>query len=171
MRPALPIWYQRTSCASCNGCIGSNNLSEGCKLAGASTKRQQVGRLQDAQLNSISQVPMQPTDQQDMTISGKAHSGSAIYIAWLVIPIPLQTGVVCCPHRRRASFAGGADLAQGDRDDLQQLDKAVRGRLLELQILKLSAQCTTSQAQHAALLDVGASTQPKVCKVLVHSYI
>ena len=56
-------------------------------------------------------------------------------------------------------------MAEGDRDDLQQLDKAVRGRLLELQLLKQSAQCQSSQAQHAALLDVGSSTQPKVCSL------
>lgn len=64
--------------------------------------------------------------------------------------------------------AGGVDLAQGDRDDLQQLDKAVRGRLLELQILKLSAQCKQSQAQHATLLDVGSSAQPKVPHQQMH---
>lgn len=59
--------------------------------------------------------------------------------------------------------AGGTDLSESDREDLQQLERAVRGRLLELQLLKLSAQSQKGQAQHAALLDVSSSTsQPKV---------
>ena len=59
--------------------------------------------------------------------------------------------------------AGGTDLSESDRQDLQQLERAVRGRLLELQLLKLSAQSHKGQAQHAALLDVSSSTaQPKV---------
>lgn len=59
--------------------------------------------------------------------------------------------------------AGGTDLTQGDRDDLQQLERAVRGRLLELQLLKLAVQSQNGQEQHTALLDVASSTtQPKV---------
>ena len=59
--------------------------------------------------------------------------------------------------------AGGTDLSASAREDSQQLERAVRGRLLELQLLKLSAQSQKGQAQHAALLDVSSSTaQPKV---------
>ena len=65
--------------------------------------------------------------------------------------------------------AGGTDLTEGDRQDLQQLEQAVRGRLLELQLLKLSAQSQAGQAQHASLLDVGTSTaQPKVGSLRCH---
>ena len=58
---------------------------------------------------------------------------------------------------------GGADMAGADRDDLEQLERAVRGRLLEVQILKLSAQCRASQTQFDAYLDVANTTaRPKV---------
>ena len=59
--------------------------------------------------------------------------------------------------------AGGADIAGADREDLEQLERAVRGRLLETQILKLSAQCRASQSQFDAYLDVAStSAKPKV---------
>ena len=58
---------------------------------------------------------------------------------------------------------GGADIAGADREDLEQLEQAVRGRLLEVQILKLSAQCRASQSQFDAYLDVANTTsRPKV---------
>ena len=54
-------------------------------------------------------------------------------------------------------------MAGADRDDLEQLERAVRGRLLEVQILKLSAQCRASQSQFDAYLDVANTTaRPKV---------
>lgn len=54
-------------------------------------------------------------------------------------------------------------MAGADRDDLEQLESAVRGRLLEVQILKLSSQCRASQTQFDAYLDVASTTaRPKV---------
>lgn len=64
--------------------------------------------------------------------------------------------------------AGGADMAGADRDDLEQLERAVQGRLLEVQILKLSAQCRASQSQFDAYLDVANTTaKPKVSTSLL----
>ena len=63
-----------------------------------------------------------------------------------------------------AVTAGGPDLAGADRDDLEQLERAVRGRLLEVQILKLTAQCRLQHSQLEAYLDVATtSAKPKVC--------
>ena len=54
-------------------------------------------------------------------------------------------------------------MAGADREDLEQLERAVRGRLLEMQILKLSAQCRASESQFDAYLDVASTTaKPKV---------
>ena len=59
-------------------------------------------------------------------------------------------------------------MAGADRDDLEQLERAVRGRLLEVQILKLSAQCRSSQTQFNAYLDVAITTaRPKVSTSLL----
>ena len=59
--------------------------------------------------------------------------------------------------------SGGPDLAGADRADLEQLERAVRGRLLEVQILKLSAQCQAQHKQLEAYLDVAtAAVKPKV---------
>ena len=56
-------------------------------------------------------------------------------------------------------------MAGADREDLEQLDRAVRGRLLEVQILKLSAQCRSAQSQFEAYLDVASTAvKPKVCQ-------
>ena len=64
-------------------------------------------------------------------------------------------------------LTGGADMAGADRDDLEQLERAVRGRLLEIQILKLSAQCRASQSQFDAYLDVAnTNARPKVSTTL-----
>lgn len=63
----------------------------------------------------------------------------------------------------RILATGGADMAGADRDDLEQLERAVRGRLLEVQILKLSAQCCASESQFDAYLRVANTTaRPKV---------
>lgn len=60
-------------------------------------------------------------------------------------------------------WTGGSDLAGADREDLEQLERAVRGRLLEVQILKLSAQCRAAHNQFEAYLDVASSAvKPKV---------
>ncbi|KAL3135680.1 hypothetical protein ABBQ38_006152 [Trebouxia sp. C0009 RCD-2024] len=57
---------------------------------------------------------------------------------------------------------GGADMAGADRDDLEQLERAVRGRLLEVQILKLYVQCRASESQFDAYLDVAnTAARPK----------
>ncbi len=56
-------------------------------------------------------------------------------------------------------------MAGADREDLEQLERAVRGRLLEVQILKLSAQCRAAQSQFEAYLDVASTAiRPKVCQ-------
>lgn len=65
---------------------------------------------------------------------------------------------------------GGADMAGADRDDLEQLERAVRGRLLEVQILKLSAQCRVSQSHFDAYLDVANTiARPKVSTSLLYT--
>lgn len=62
-------------------------------------------------------------------------------------------------------WTGGSDLAGANREDLEQLERAVRGRLLEVQILKLSAQCRAAHSQFEAYLDVAsAAVKPKVCE-------
>lgn len=54
-------------------------------------------------------------------------------------------------------------MAGADRDDLEQLERAVRGRLLEVQILKLYVQCRASESQFDAYLDVAnTAARPKV---------
>lgn len=54
-------------------------------------------------------------------------------------------------------------MAGADRDDLEQLERAIRGRLLEVQILKLYGQCRASESQFDAYLDVAnTATRPKV---------
>ena len=54
-------------------------------------------------------------------------------------------------------------MAGADRDELEQLERAVRGRLLEVQILKLYVQCRASESQFDAYLDVAhTAARPKV---------
>lgn len=73
----------------------------------------------------------------------------------------LQPGVKICVHDPVSS--GGSDMAGADREDLEQLEKAVRGRLLEVQILKLSAQRRLAQSQFEAYLDIASTAvKPKV---------
>lgn len=68
--------------------------------------------------------------------------------------------------------SGGADIAGADREDLEQLERAVRGRLLEMQILKLAAQCRASESQFAAYLDVASTTaRPKVSLLLMFAAV
>ena len=66
-------------------------------------------------------------------------------------------------NEMHVASTGGSDMAGADREDLEQLERAVRGRLLEVQILKLSVQCRAAQSQFESYLDVANSAvKPKV---------
>ena len=74
-----------------------------------------------------------------------------------------QDCLVATSHSDSAATPGGSDMAGADREDLEQLERAVRGRLLEVQILKLSAQCRAAQGQFENYLDMASSAaKPKV---------